>query len=368
MTFSDVKKSVPKYSVIVPVYNSEKTLRRCLDSIIEQGYEDFEVILIDDGSTDSSSEICDEYTGADNRFTTIRQDNLGPSAARNRGLDLAGGKYICFADSDDYLLPEYFSSVDNALGNTDTPVVFLSNVRMKVSRDKNGDEYEKATEELRILPDCMDSRTDNILVLTKEDMFGYTWNKVIRRDLIGDIRFDESVRVMEDEIFSCRIMKRADSIAFIHKPLYCYVRGIGGSLTDGTYQEYARYLDKVFRAWKELLESNEEETRRHKADEMLRHKAEHFLGLCYWYAMEREIDVTEFCRDVGRSDFFAVAENGPEIVTEGITGSELGFKARFVKYIKQESWNRIKAMRARYRLKVKLAGFGLDKSTYSVRN
>ena len=90
-------------SIIVPVYNSEKYLRRCIDSILAQTFTNFECILIDDGSTDSSSVICDHYRQSDDRIVVIHQENSGVSATRNKGIEMAKGKYICIFDSDDYI-------------------------------------------------------------------------------------------------------------------------------------------------------------------------------------------------------------------------------------------------------------------------
>ena len=92
-------------SVIVPVYNSEKYLHRCIDGILAQNYTDFDLLLIDDGSTDNSGNICDEYEIRDGRIRVFHQENGGVSSARNLGLDNARGKYVMFVDSDDYMLP-----------------------------------------------------------------------------------------------------------------------------------------------------------------------------------------------------------------------------------------------------------------------
>ena len=97
----------PAISIIVPVYNAEKYLRRCIDSILSQSFTDFELILIDDGSTDLSPQICDEYASRDNRIKLIYKKNAGVSAARNDGLDIAQGEFITFVDSDDWVDERY---------------------------------------------------------------------------------------------------------------------------------------------------------------------------------------------------------------------------------------------------------------------
>ncbi len=99
-----------KISVIVPAYNAEKTLHRCVDSILAQTFEDFELILVDDGSKDSSGRICDEYAAKDSRIRVVHKSNGGVSSARNAGLDIASGEYVAFIDSDDYIDNDYLLS------------------------------------------------------------------------------------------------------------------------------------------------------------------------------------------------------------------------------------------------------------------
>ena len=106
---------MPQLSVIVPIYNAEKFLMRCVNSILDQKFKDFELILIDDGSSDASPEICDEIIKNDNRIVVIHQDNAGVAAARNIGIEIATGNYIAFVDSDDFIEEEmYFSMINIA--------------------------------------------------------------------------------------------------------------------------------------------------------------------------------------------------------------------------------------------------------------
>ena len=104
-----------KYSVIIPVYNAEKTLKRCVDSLLEQDYTDAEIILVNDGSKDGSEDICREYAEAHPNIRLISQQNGGVSTARNAGLDAAQGEYIVFVDSDDHVVPGFFSIMDKAI-------------------------------------------------------------------------------------------------------------------------------------------------------------------------------------------------------------------------------------------------------------
>ena len=111
---------MPIISVIIPVYNSEKYLRKCLDSVINQTLKDLEIICVNDGSTDQSLEILNEYINVDNRITVINQDNLGAGAARNKGLEVAKGEYIHFLDADDWLEPNAYELVYHHVKKSDT--------------------------------------------------------------------------------------------------------------------------------------------------------------------------------------------------------------------------------------------------------
>ena len=108
-----------KVSVIIPVYNAEQYLKRCLDSVLAQTYQDFEIICIDDGSTDNSGAICDEYAKKDSRIRILRKENGGVSSARNAGLNIAEGEYITFIDSDDYVDTDYMQTLYENLEGAD---------------------------------------------------------------------------------------------------------------------------------------------------------------------------------------------------------------------------------------------------------
>ena len=114
---------MPKISVIVPIYNAENFLERCIDSLLAQTIEDFELILVNDGSTDSSKRICERYKSKDKRIILINQQNSGPSASRNSGLNIAKGEFICFVDADDYVGKEYLSCMLNKI-DEETDLIF----------------------------------------------------------------------------------------------------------------------------------------------------------------------------------------------------------------------------------------------------
>lgn len=210
----------PKISVIVPVYNVEQYLHRCIDSILAQTFTDFEVLLIDDGSTDNSGKICDEYAKKDKRIRVFHKKNGGVSAARNCGIDFSKGELIYFVDSDDWLK-------QNCLQNIITNIVdvdFLVFSYTWIFYD--GSTRTVTPKEMKI--EGIDKIEDFILHIrhnnTKENMFGYPWNKVFKREIVKhyNIKFEEGLHYCEDEIFVlsyCLKIKKAKSIS---TALYCH--------------------------------------------------------------------------------------------------------------------------------------------------
>ncbi len=184
-----------KYSIIIPVYNSEATLRRCLDSLLADSRSDVELLLIDDGSTDGSPAICREYEGRDPRIRVLKKAHEGVSAARNCGLEQARGTYILFADSDDYAEPDYFGKLDRVLVAGDPEMVFFS--------------YRLVGESvsLRVMPDYLAQNSAAVLrflsAFLRRRSKGALWAKVFLRSVIEahKLRFDPALDIDEDVCF-----------------------------------------------------------------------------------------------------------------------------------------------------------------------
>lgn len=212
----------PQVSIIIPVYNTEKYLTKCIESILKQDYTDFELLLIDDGSKDKSGLICDKYAKKDKRIKVFHKENGGVSSARNLGIEKSKGKYISFVDADDEVRPTYLNKLNNYIQQSD--IVFFPSIWIHEDKSK-----------LIILADNFysekyDSIEQEILLLMKNDsgynLFGYTWNKIFKADIIKekDIKFIDNLAVSEDEIFTldyCRFIK---SMMVISTPLYNYYR------------------------------------------------------------------------------------------------------------------------------------------------
>lgn len=221
-------------SVIVPVYNVEVFLNRCLDSLVKQIYKNYEVIMVDDGSTDKSGIICDEYAGKYEQFKVIHRKNGGLSAARNTGMEAARGKYILFLDSDDYLEKETLVKVHEVMEDGQYDIGSFAARRI--------DEQEKYLYELRF-DEMTGSRifnNESREVFLWKDFLQYKvgWEvcfHVFKRDLIEkyDIRFDESVKFAEDLPFTFEYMLHVNRWVKMSDVLYNYTLR-GTSLTGKT--------------------------------------------------------------------------------------------------------------------------------------
>lgn len=209
-------KEKPLISVIVPVYNVEKTLPRCIDSILLQTFTNFELILIDDGSLDRSSEICDEYARKDDRLIVIHQPNRGVSSARNEGLDIAQGKYIAFCDSDDYVYAEWLQNFVEKICNADLCTQSIEYIDCNDNHiyKRLLDKEYKGIEEIR----------EYIILLVNLGCYGYNVTKLFRKDIIEkyNLRFDIRSTAREDEQFLSTYIEYINSVRVTDFIGYCY--------------------------------------------------------------------------------------------------------------------------------------------------
>lgn len=200
--------SVPAISIMVPVYNAEKTLRQCVDSILGQDNRSLELLLIDDGSKDGSPEICDEYSQKDNRVKVFHKPNGGVSSARNHGLDYARGKWITFIDSDDYVSNGYFDGV--AEHNEDVLIKGYQKF------DYSGIVAGKEAEDLLKISDFSDFLSQYVT----DSLLRCPWAKFYKRSLLGDLRFLTDMKIGEDAWFVFNYLARCKSFAVPPKGKY----------------------------------------------------------------------------------------------------------------------------------------------------
>ena len=216
-------------SVVVPVYNVEKFLKRCVDSIIAQSYRNLEIILVDDGATDSSGAICDEFQTKDARIKVIHQKNGGLSAARNAGLRAAVGEYLAFVDADDYIAEDMYSAMIEALEKYDLDIIICSSYR-----DKNGEiTGDQGNGSIKIM------HHDEVLLRAMDDYEASAWNKVYKKALWNNLEFPVG-RLFEDTAVSYLYFDKAQKIGFLNRAFYYYVKNTN-SITQTSFKPKGRY-------------------------------------------------------------------------------------------------------------------------------
>ena len=232
-------------SVIVPIYKTEKYLKKCINSIIAQTYEKLEILLIDDGSPDKCGDICDEYSKADTRIKSIHKKNGGLSDARNVGIDLATGKYIMFCDSDDWIERDIISIAVSEMEKTDIQLLVWG-----FSAD-----FVDSEENVKSSRTCLTNQFINTMAMNAIDnetvgLLGYAWNKLYIRDLIinSQIYFEKGTSLIEDVLFNAQVIKKCNALSIIGIVGTHYIQRDRISLGKSYYPNYS---EMVYRAIKE---------------------------------------------------------------------------------------------------------------------
>lgn len=221
-------------SVIVPIYNVEKYLDRCVDSIINQTYKNLEIILVDDGSPDNCPKMCDDYAKIDNRIKVVHKENGGLSDARNVGMEVATGEYVSFIDSDDYISLDFYETLLETIVDNDSDIVECGVV--KFYEDNNFDEY---SDDLKV------TNYDTLYALDgliNENPFKqHVWNKLYKSNIVLDIPYAVG-KLNEDEFWTYQIFGKAKKVTRINKTMYYYFQR-GSSIMGNGYN--IRRLDAL---------------------------------------------------------------------------------------------------------------------------
>lgn len=214
-----------RYSVIVPVYNAEATLRRCLDSLADQNFDDYELLLINDGSTDGSDAICREYAAAYPQIRYFAKENGGVSSARNLGLEQAAGENILFVDSDDYVSENYFAALSRALEKNAADLLMFG------YRNFGGATTERDTGEF--YEDTEGGVAKRVSSAAQQYLFSALWSKTFKRKIIEqhNIRFANDLSIGEDQAFIFAYAMHIRTIASIETRLYNVDVSNGNSLS-----------------------------------------------------------------------------------------------------------------------------------------
>ncbi len=237
---------MPIISAIVPIYNSEKYLEACIDSILAQTFTDFELILIDDGSTDSSGIICDRYAQKDNRVVVIHKENAGVSAARNDGINLAKGEYITFVDSDDYIDNDMFKIFCTNVNNNDIVICGLNFV------------FEGYTESYAMRSigtiDAKEFLTNYFVSGSKNFILSGPVNKLFKTKIIKEnkILFKSDITVLEDGLFVVDFFKYAKNVGTVPQCCYQYIQR-SNSAVSKYHKSNLNAMSSFYEGIKELI-------------------------------------------------------------------------------------------------------------------
>lgn len=223
-----------KISIIVPIYNCEKYLCRCLDSIKAQDYKNFEAILIDDGSMDNSAELCKKYANEDARFIYIYKKNGGVSSARNLGLDRASGDYLAFVDGDDEITPDFLSSLLTILENNDADVSIISPILRINGKDIPYSDEEKVS----IFSSC-----DAIKEALRGVIFaGHLCTKLFKASLFEGVRLREDLAICEDLVAVYDTFIKTKRVAFANLHKYIYYTNETSAINSTFKESFLSYI------------------------------------------------------------------------------------------------------------------------------
>lgn len=232
-----------KFSVIVPAYNAEQTIKKCINSVIKQTYKEWEVIVVNDGSSDNTLQILNEMS---EDIIIVNTKNGGVSSARNKGLDVSTGEYVLFLDADDYL-------------PIDTLEIYIKNIKESEEPDIIFGGFYKVYRQKQSV--CFPAETDGVFDKTVERkdfspyisrFAGTVWGKCYKRELIQNIRFDEELSLCEDAEFNYRVFQVAERMSYVKKTIYNYVYS-----ADSTIRRYSHiYIENYKKSIVRIVEEN----------------------------------------------------------------------------------------------------------------
>jgi len=282
--------TLPLVSIIVPVYNSEKTLVRCINSILKQQYKNTEIILVNDGSTDNSLSICQEYAKMDSRIVVIDKPNTGVSDTRNTGISHASGKYLQFVDSDDWISENATKVLVDKINETNCDMVIAGFYRVINGRksEKSNISTNKVMDKKEFISHMMEAPANFY--------YGVMWNKLYRADIIRAHRINccTDLDWCEDFLFNLDYIRYAETFASLSTPIYYYVK-TKNSLVERqcTFKNIISMKIKLFESYKELFESTElyEENRAQVRKFFIAYAKDGGLGYVDTYFFENCINI-----------------------------------------------------------------------------
>lgn len=232
-----VSKNEPLISVIIPVYKVEKFLDKCVNSVIKQTYKNIEIILVDDGSPDGCPKKCDDWAKKDRRIEVIHKKNAGVSSARNIGIKEAKGEWITFVDSDDWVDEGFIKKLYQVYLNNKSDIVMSSYYRV------TNNKYERINTSDDIIN--VDNNDYLINALNPQTGYGFCHMRIIKREKINNLIFDENLKVTEDALFNIKLARNINNVSFLGEPLY-YYRVNNQSVVKKYDKDYSnKYLEGI---------------------------------------------------------------------------------------------------------------------------
>lgn len=230
-----------KVSIVIPIYNREKFLNKCINSVISQTYKNIELILVNDGSTDGSLNICKEYKKQDSRIIIIDSANGGVSAARNKGISVATGKYLMFVDSDDYIEMNMVDAMVKKQKETEAELVicdlYFENINKYVSKKNKSYEEDMIGRDIAMIS----------ILSIKKNFYGFLWNKLFLTNLVkeNNLKLENKIHFREDLLFCTSYVLYINSVAYIKEKYYHYVIHENAATTNLNEDEKNKLKNKL---------------------------------------------------------------------------------------------------------------------------
>ena len=247
-------------SIIIPVYKVEKYLEKCIQSVINQTYENLQIILVDDGSPDNCGKICDEYAKKDHRIEVIHKSNGGLSDARNKGLEIAKGEYIGFVDSDDYIESDMYEVLYNLLKqyNADVSICNFYTVSQGKTAIKNANNGIKEYNRIEILKE----------ILLDNNIQSYAWNKLYKKELFDEIKYPVGKKY-EDIGTTFYLLEKCNKVVVTGKPEYYYINRQDSIVNNVTESTITDYIELIMQRY-DYIEENVKELSSYNKDYLKR--------------------------------------------------------------------------------------------------
>ncbi len=284
---------VTSISIVVPVYNVEVYLDRCIKSILSQTHPDLEIILVNDGSTDSSGEICEYYSKIDKRIIVIHKENGGQSSARNTGIDIARGDYIGFVDSDDYVHQTMYKILFDLAINNDSDIVMCDYYELdEIEAEKqkmNDKNLQVDLVKNTTIEHLSNLQALNLLNDTNRGTYAIACNKLFKRHLFNNLRFIEG-RIYEDVFLAHRILYRCRKLTYIDLRLYYYIQRQGSTVNSPFT---TRKFDKLY-----AMKDRADFFRKIKEYELNEKAIKHYIDVFFWNYFKAKQELTGVERDL----------------------------------------------------------------------